>query len=394
MSIVLIRGNTSTVLVDTETSTVRVVFVWIWYSNGVHLINTSATFIYMNAKIAINGFGRIGRGFMRGAHGREGLNIVAVNDLSQAENLAYLLKYDSVYGRAPFEVKAAERALVVGGKTVTLTAEKDPAAIPWKALGVDIVVEATGLFTDPVKARAHITAGAKRVVVTAPLKSVDSSGANGASAETILIGANEEKFGAIGNGKCEITSNASCTTNAASPLIGILDEAVGIERAILNTTHAYTASQSLVDGGKAKDLREQRAAAINMVPTSTGAAKATALAYPQLKGKFDGVSVRVPLASGSLVDITFVAKRATTPEEINAALKAAAATDRWKRVFAVSEEPLVSSDILGLPYGSIADLAMTRVVDGTLVKVLAWYDNEMWYVHTLVEHVLEVAKRL
>lgn len=343
----------------------------------------------MAAKIAINGFGRIGRGFMRGAYGREGLEVVAINDLAEPAHLAYLLKYDSVYGRAPFDIAHGEKSLIVGGKTIYLTAEKDPAAIPWGKMGVDIVVESTGLFTDPEKAQAHLTAGAKRVVVTAPLKGGNVSGANGAGAETILIGANEERFGT-----CDITSNASCTTNAASPLIGILDEAIGIERAILNTTHAYTASQSLVDGGKAKDMRESRAAALNMVPTSTGAAKATALAYPQLQGKFDGISVRVPVASGSLVDVTFVAKRATSAEEINAALKAAAATERWKRVFAVSEEPLVSSDILGLPFGAIAELSMTRVVDGTLVKVLAWYDNEMGYVHTLVEHVLEVAKTI
>jgi glyceraldehyde 3-phosphate dehydrogenase len=191
-----------------------------------------------------------------------------------------------------------------------------------------------------------------------------------------------------------VTSNASCTTNAASPLIGILDEAIGIERAILNTTHGYTASQALVDGGRAKDLREMRAAAQNMVPTSTGAAKATTLAYPHLQNKFDGISVRVPVPSGSLVDVTFVAKKPTTVDEINNALKAAAQSDRWKRVFAVTEEPLVSSDILNQPYGSIADLAMTRVVDNTLVKVMAWYDNEMGYVHTLVEHVAEVAKKL
>ena len=340
----------------------------------------------MSVKLAINGFGRIGRGFMRSAFGREGLEVVAINDLSQAENLAYLLTYDSVYGRAPFEVKAGDRALMINGKSVALTAEKNPATLPWKSMGIDIVVESTGFFTDGEKAKAHITAGAKHVVITAPGK--------GEGVETILIGANEAKFDVLKNGACQITSNASCTTNAASPLIGILDEAVGIERAILNTTHAYTASQSLVDGGKAKDMRESRAAALNMVPTSTGAAKATALAYPQLHGKFDGVSVRVPVASGSLVDVTFVAKRATSVEEINAALMKAAQADRWKRVFTVSSEPLVSSDILGLPYGAIADLSMTRVVDGTLVKVLAWYDNEMGYVHTLVEHVLEVAKRL
>ncbi len=338
------------------------------------------------AKIAINGFGRIGRGFARAIHDRPGLELVAVNDLTPAESLAYLLTYDSVYGKAKFEVAVGDGGLVIGGRNVRITAEKEPEKLPWKDLGIDIVVESTGFFTDAEKARGHITAGAKKVVISAPGK--------GDGLETILIGANESKFGLPGQGTCDISSNASCTTNAASPLVGILDEAIGIERAILNTTHAYTASQALVDGGKSKDLRESRAAALNMVPTSTGAAKATALAYPQLAGKFDGVSVRVPVPAGSLVDVTFVAKRATSAEEVNATLKAAAQSDRWKRVFAVSEEPLVSSDILGLPFGSIADLSMTRVVDGTLVKVLAWYDNEMGYVHTLVEHVSEVAKRL
>ena len=318
---------------------------------------------------------------MRGAHGRSELEIVAVNDLGSAANLAYLLKYDSVYGPAKFPVSAKDTSLVVDGREIPVVAVKEPSTAPWKDMQIDIVVEATGLFTDAEKARGHITAGAKRVVITAPGK--------GEGLETILLGANEEKFGT-----CDITSNASCTTNAASPLVGILSDAVGIERAILNTTHAYTASQSLVDGGKAKDVREQRAAAINMVPTSTGAAKATALAYPALKDKFDGVSVRVPVPAGSLVDVTFVAKRPTTVDEVNMALKNAAATDKWKRVFSVSEEPLVSSDILGLPYGSIADLTMTRVVDGTLVKVMAWYDNEMGYTHTLIEHVIEVAKHL
>ena len=331
-------------------------------------------------KIAINGFGRIGRGFFREAH-KKGLDIVAINDLATPENLAYLLKYDSVYGRAPFQVSVQDGALVVDGKKITLVAEKDPAMLPWGKLGVDIVVESTGLFTDAEKAKVHLAAGAKKVVITAPAK--------GEGAETILIGANEEKFGT-----CDITSNASCTTNAASPLVGILDEAIGIERALLSTTHAYTASQSLVDGGKAKDIREQRAAAQNIVPTSTGAAKTTAVVYPHLQGKFDGISLRVPVPSGSIVDITFVAKRATTAEEVNDLLRKAAASDRWKRIFAVSEEPLVSSDILGQPYGAIAELSMTRVVDGTLVKVLAWYDNEMGYIHTLIEHVGEVAKRM
>ncbi len=335
----------------------------------------------MATKVAINGFGRIGRGFLRAVHGREEFEIVAINDLGSPENLAYLLKYDTVYGRAPFSVEAADKAIIVDGKTIPVFGEKEIANLPWKSLGVDIVIESTGLFTDAEKAKAHLDAGAKRVVISAPGK--------GEGVDTILIGANEEKFG-----KSPITSNASCTTNAASPLIGILIEAIGIERAVLNTTHAYTASQSLVDGGKAKDMREQRAAAQNMVPTSTGAAKATALAYPSLKNKFDGISVRVPVPAGSIVDVTFVPSRPTTVEEVNDALKKAAASDRWKRVFAVSEEPLVSSDILGLPYGAIADLNMTRVVDGTLVKVMAWYDNEMGYTHTLVEHVVEVAKKL
>ena len=319
---------------------------------------------------------------MRAAHARKEFEVVAINDLAPADNLAYLLKYDTVYGRAPFSVTAEGGALIVDGKKITLSAEREPTKLPWKEHNIDIVVESTGLFTDGEKAKVHIEAGAKQVVITAPGK--------GEGVETILIGANDEKFATCG----PITSNASCTTNAANPLVGILDEGLGIERAILNTTHAYTASQSLVDGGKAKDLREQRAAAQNMVPTSTGAAKATALVYPQLKGKFDGVSVRVPVPSGSLVDITFVSKRPTTAEEVNDILRKGAASDRWKRVFAVSDEALVSSDILGLPYGAIADLAMTRVVDGTLVKVLAWYDNEMGYVHTLVEHVLEVSKRV
>lgn len=333
------------------------------------------------ARIAINGFGRIGRGFMRAVQGRARIEVVAVNDLTSPENLAYLLKYDSVYGRAPFPVSSAEKALLVNGTSIPVLSERDPAKLPWKDMNIDIVLESTGFFTDATKARAHIDAGAKKVVITAPAK--------GAGFETVLIGANEEKFGT-----CDITSNASCTTNAASPLIGVLDEAIGIERAILNTTHAYTATQSIVDAPAPDDFRRGRAGAHNLSPSSTGAAKATSLAYPHLSGKFDGISIRVPVPSGSIVDVTFVSKRPTTVEEVNDALRTAAATDRWKRVFAVTEEPLVSSDILGLPYGAIADLAMTRVVDGTLVKVLAWYDNEMGYVHTLVEHVSSVAAKL
>jgi len=332
-------------------------------------------------RVAINGFGRIGRCFFRAAHGKKDIEIVALNDLGSLENLAYLLKYDTVYGRAPFAVSVQDGNLVADGKKVSFSQEKDPSKLPWKEQKIDIVVESTGAFTDASKAKAHIDAGAKHVVITAPAK--------GEGAETILIGANEEKFGT-----CNITSNASCTTNACSPIVGILDEAVGIERAILNTTHAYTASQSIVDGPAGDDFRRGRAGAANLGPSSTGAAKATALVHPSLKGKFDGIAVRVPIAAGSIADITFVSKKPTSVEEVNDALKKAAAGERWKRVFAVSEEPLVSSDILGLPYGAIADLAMTRVVDGTLVKVLAWYDNEMGYAYTLVEHVREVAKHL
>jgi glyceraldehyde 3-phosphate dehydrogenase len=332
-------------------------------------------------KIAINGFGRIGRCFFRAAAGNSGVEVVGINDLGSLENLAYLLKYDTVYGKAPFTVEVKDGSLVVNGKAIAFSQEKELAKLPWGKLGADIVVESTGVFTDPVKAKGHLDAGAKRVVISAPAK--------GEGAETVLIGANEEKFKG-----CQITSNASCTTNAASPVIGILDEAIGIEKAILSTTHGYTASQALVDGPKDKDWREGRAAAQNIIPTSTGAAKATALAYTQLAGKFDGISLRVPVPAGSMVDVTFIAKKATTVEEVNAALKAAASSDRWKRVFAIAEEPLVSSDILGEPYGSIAQLDMTRVVDGNLVKVLAWYDNEMGYAHTLVEHVLEAGKNL
>ncbi len=230
------------------------------------------------ARVAINGFGRIGRGFMRSVFGREGIEIVAVNDLAPADNLAYLLKYDSVYGRAPFEVSSEQGALVVAGKKIPVIAERDPSKLPWRDMQVDIVVESTGFFTDPAKARAHIDAGAKRVVISAPSK--------GSGSETVLIGANEEKFAV-----CDISSNASCTTNAASPIIGVLDEAIGIERALLNTTHAYTATQAIVDAPAPDDFRRGRAGAHNLAPSSTGAAKATTLAYVHLAGKFDGIPI-------------------------------------------------------------------------------------------------------
>jgi glyceraldehyde 3-phosphate dehydrogenase len=334
-------------------------------------------------RVAINGFGRIGRAFVRQAYDRPEIEIVAVNDLGSLENLAYLLKYDTVYKRAPFPVEAKDGKLLINGKEVAFVQEKEPTRLPWKALNVDVVIESTGFFTDYEKANAHITAGARRVVISAPVKDENPLGA------TVLMGLDESKLGT-----CAITSNASCTTNSASPVIAILDEAIGIEKAILSTTHAYTASQSIVDGPAKKDMKEGRAAAQNIVPTSTGAAIAVTKAYPSLAGKFDGISLRVPVPAGSIADITFIAKRATTVEEVNDILRAAAQQPRWAGIFSATDEELVSSDIIGERFASIADLGMTRVVDGTLVKVLAWYDNEAGYTHTLVEHAIKAGNSI
>lgn len=336
-------------------------------------------------KVAINGFGRIGRAFARLSHNR-GIDIVAVNDLGSLENLAYLLKYDTVYGKVQFVVGSKQEAdgskiLLIDGREVKFFSEKDPAQLPWKELGIDVVVESTGFFTEYEKAQAHIDAGARRVVISAPAKG------NGSIGATVLMGVNEEKLA-----MCKISSNASCTTNAASPIISILDEAIGIEKAMLSTTHAYTASQAIVDGPSKKDVREGRAAAQNIVPTATGAATAVAQAYSTLEGKFDGISLRVPVAAGSIADITFIAKRSTSAEEVNEILRGAASAQRWDGIFKTTDEKLVSSDIVGEPFASIADLSMTRVVDGNLVKVLAWYDNEMGYTESLVRHVLKAAQ--
>jgi glyceraldehyde 3-phosphate dehydrogenase len=330
-------------------------------------------------RVAINGFGRIGRAFARLAQGRDEIEIVAVNDLGSLENLAYLLKYDTVYGRAPFSVETKDSVLILDSKEVKFFSEKDPADLPWKKLDIDVVVESTGFFTDYKKAQVHIKAGAHRVVITAPVK--DSSGDE--IGATVLMGLNEERLQT-----CQISSNASCTTNAASPIIAILDEAIGIEKAVLSTTHAYTASQSIVDGSSKKDMREGRAAAQNIVPTSTGAATAVAQAYEPLVGKFDGISLRVPVAAGSIADITFISKRPTTKEEVNTILRAAVSKPRWEGLFSTTDEELVSSDIVGMLCASVADLSMTRVVDGNLVKVLAWYDNEMGYTESLLRHVI------
>ncbi len=333
-------------------------------------------------RVAINGFGRIGRAFMKIAWDRPEIEIVAVNDLGTLESLTYLLKYDTVYKQWPHDIKHDDKDIWVDGKKITFVSEKDTAKLPWKELDIDVVVESTGLFTSYDKAHFHIDDGAKKVVITAPER-----GSNGSIAgETILLGVNEEKFGT-----CEMTSNASCTTNAASPLIAILHEAFGIEKAILNTVHGYTASQSLVDGPSKKDLREGRAAAENIVPSSTGAAIAVTKAFPELEGLFDGISIRVPVPAGSIVDVTFISKKNTTAEEVNTVLKKAAESEHWSKVFAVTDEPLVSSDILGNSHASIADLALTRVVGGNLVKVMGWYDNEMGYTYTLVDHVIKTA---
>jgi len=331
-------------------------------------------------KIGINGFGRIGRAFLKVAWDRLEIEIVAVNDLGSVENMAYLLKHDTVYREWKHEIKAEGQEIIIDDKKVKVLAVKDPKELPWKDLGVDVVVESTGLFTTFDKAKAHLDAGAKKVVISAPAKDGDGT----VSGETILLGVNEEKFGT-----CDITSNASCTTNAASPLIAILDETLGIEKAILNTVHGYTASQSIVDGPNKKDFREGRAAAQNIVPSSTGAAIAVTKAFTKLEGLFDGISTRVPVPAGSIVDITFISKKETTKEEVNEILKKAAQEKRWEGIFTVTEEDLVSSDILGSPYGSIADLKMTRVVGGNLIKVMGWYDNEMGYTYTLVNHVIK-----
>ena len=341
-------------------------------------------FSYMKTRVAINGLGRIGRAFVRQTIGNEEIELVAINDLGSLENLAYLLTYDTVYDKAAFSVETKDGKLVINGKNVAFLSEKDPSLLPWKDLAVDVVVESTGVFDDYEKASAHITAGARRVVLSAPAKGEDLEG----TGATVLMGVNEEKLAT-----CPVTSNASCTTNASSPIIAILDEALGIEYAILSTTHAYTATQSIVDSPvKGSDMRRGRAAAQNIVPSSTGAAIAVTKAYPSLEGKFDGISLRVPVPAGSIADITFVAKRDTSAEEVNEILRAAASDPRWSGIFAASDEQLVSSDIVGDTHASIADLPLTRVVGGRLVKVLAWYDNEYGYTNTLVRHVLAAGK--
>src|SRR3989338_7941478 len=330
-------------------------------------------------KIAINGFGRIGRSFFRATHGLAGFDIVAVNDLTDTKTLAYLLKYDSVYGRYAKEVKAEGGTLVVDGVAIQVFAEKDPSQLPWKKLEVDVVVESTGFFTDGAKAKAHIDAGAKRVVITAPAKG---------GVQTLLVGVNDDEFETAG----EITCNASCTTNSVAPVMRILMDEFGIEKAGMVTVHGYTATQKLVDGPDAKDVRRGRAAAVNIVPSTTGAAEAVIQSIPDLKGIFDGIAIRVPVVAGSLVMITALLGRATTKEEVNEAFIKAAAESRWSKIMKITEDSLVSTDVIGEPYGAIVDLGFTRVVDGDFVTVYSWYDNEAGYTAALVEHVRRVTQ--
>ena len=337
------------------------------------------------ANIAINGFGRIGRLFLREILGKKDITVLAINDLGTPQSLAYLLEYDSVYGRFSEKVSATDDSISIGKTTIQFIREPDPLKLPWKRLGVDIVLESTGVFESYEKAKVHLMTGAKRVVITAPAKDED-----GLDGKTVLMAINDKDLKSA-----VLTSNGSCTTNAAAPLMQILSEDPGIRKAMLNTVHAYTATQSMVDSPvRGSDLRRGRAGAHNIIPSSTGAAIAIARVLPEMQGKFDGIAMRVPVIAGSIADITFVAKRKTTTEEVNDILRRAAKSPKWEGIFAITEDQVVSSDIIGQKYGAIADLSFTRVVDGNLVKVLSWYDNEAGYVSTLVRHVEKVASLL
>ena len=325
----------------------------------------------MSKKIAINGFGRIGRNAFKLAFERDDIEVVAINDLTDTKTLAYLLKHDSTYGTYHHDVSYDDNSIFVAGKQIRVLAEKDPALLPWGEFGVDVVIEATGLFVQPEKARAHINAGAKKVVISAPAK--------GEGAKFIVLGVNEHEL----TREDDIISNASCTTNCIAPVMAILEREFGIEKSLMTTVHSYTASQRILDA-PAKDLREARSAAENIVPTTTGAAIATAKVIPSLVGKFDGLSVRVPTAVVSLSDITAVLKRNTTKEEINEVFKRAAADPFYQGILTVTEEPLVSTDFKGNSHSSIVDLELTNVVGGNLVKIVAWYDNEMSYTAQLI----------
>ena len=334
----------------------------------------------MTVRVAINGFGRIGRTFFRAAQTEGvGFEIVAINDLTDVETLAHLLKYDSIMGRFGAEVEVKEGALVVDGKEIKILAERDPQNLPWKDLGVDVVLESTGFFTEGSKAKAHIEAGAKKVILSAPGKNIDG---------TFVMGVNDDQYDAANH---HIVSNASCTTNCLAPMAKVLNDAFGIKQGLMTTIHAYTADQRLQDAPH-RDLRRARAAAVNMVPTSTGAAAAVGLVLPELKGKLDGFAVRVPTITGSITDLTFTASREVTVEEVNAAIKAAA-EGPMKGIIKYNEDPIVSKDIEGESISTVFDAPLTKVI-GDQVKVIAWYDNEYGYVARLVMFTNKVVASL
>lgn len=332
-------------------------------------------------KIGINGFGRIGRNAFKLAFDRDDLEVVSVNDLTDTKTLAYLLKHDSNYGTYKYDVSYDDTGIIVNGQHIKVTAEKDPAALPWGATGVDIVIESTGRFTEKETAELHIAAGAKRVIISGPTKSE--------GVDTIVLGANEDKI----EGASHVISNASCTTNSLGVVMAVLDAEFGVQKSLLTTVHSYTASQALQDA-PAKDLREGRNAAENIVPTTTGAAIAVTKTLPQLAGKFDGLSIRVPTPVVSISDITVLLERDTTVEEINAVFKKAATEPYYRGILGVSEEPLVSRDYIGNSHSGVVDLLLTKVVAGNLAKVMVWYDNEWGYSNRLVELVSDVAKTL
>ncbi|TMM05390.1 MAG: type I glyceraldehyde-3-phosphate dehydrogenase [Actinobacteria bacterium] len=332
----------------------------------------------MPVRVGINGFGRIGRNVFRAAQAKSAdIEWVAVNDITDPQTLAHLLNYDSTYGRYKGEIEPEGDAIVVDGNRVKVLAERDPANLPWGELGADVVIESTGFFTDRENAAKHLDAGAKKVIISAPAKGEDI---------TVVLGVN---FDAYDRASHHIISNASCTTNCLAPMAKTVHEAIGIRHGLMTTIHAYTADQRLQDAPH-KDLRRARAAAINLVPTSTGAAKAVGLVLPDLNGKLHGFAVRAPVPTGSVVDLTFEAARATSVEEVNGALEAAADTGALSGILAYSEEPLVSTDIIENPYSSIVDGGLTSVIDGTLVKVVSWYDNEWGYANRVVDLALQV----
>jgi glyceraldehyde 3-phosphate dehydrogenase len=332
----------------------------------------------MTIRVGVNGFGRIGRNFFRAVkQSGADVEIVAANDLGNVAEMAHLLKYDSVMGRLPYTVEVADDGIVVDGQKIQITAERDPKNLPWKALGVDVVVESTGFFTDRDKAAAHLEAGAPVVVISAPATNADA---------TFVVGVNDDTFDAAAH---KVVSNASCTTNCFVPMIKVLDDAFGVEKGLMTTTHAYTGDQNLVDGPHS-DPRRARAAAINIIPTSTGAARATGLVLEAMKGKLDGTSLRVPVPTGSITDFVGILKQDVTVEQINEAFKAAAESGPLSKVLVYTDEPIVSADIVGTPASCTFDSKLTMAM-GNLVKVLGWYDNEWGYSNRLVDIVQTVA---